>query len=102
MDRFALRDSSGYPGRHFDEVRVGFDWASVTPPANPQLDISLNGPNVMLLWPTNVSTGYILQSIRAWNDIDGWQSVTTPVVVEGVSNTVTVTATGTKFFRLKK
>jgi hypothetical protein len=102
MDRFALRDSSGYPGRHFDEVRVGFDWASVTPPANPQLDINLNGPNVKLLWPTNVSTGYILQSIRAWNDIDGWQSVTTPVVVEGVSNTVTVTATGTKFFRLKK
>jgi hypothetical protein len=102
MDRFALRDSSGYPGRHFDEVRVGFDWASVTPPANPQLDISLNGPDVKLLWPTNVSTGYILQSIRAWDDIDGWQPVTKPVVVEGVSNTVTVTATGTKFFRLKK
>ena len=102
LDRFALRDSSGYPGRHFDEVRVGFDWASVTPPANPALDISLNGSSAKLRWPTNISTGYILQSIRAWNDPDGWQAVGTPVVVEGVSNTVSVTVSGTKFFRLKK
>jgi hypothetical protein len=102
IDRFVLRYASGYTGRHFDEVRVGFDWAGVTPPAQPALDVVRVGTNVKLMWPTNISAGYELQAIRGFNDVDGWQPVATPVVVEGSSNTVTVGTSGTKFFRLKK
>jgi hypothetical protein len=103
IDRFVLRDASGYSGRHFDEVRVGFDWAGVTPPTQPSLSIVLTGTNAKLYWPTNISSGYVLQTIPKFDDPDGWQPVGNSVVVEGPNNTVTVPASGTgKFYRLKK
>ena len=103
IDRFVLRDASGYSGRHFDEVRVGFDWAGVTPPTQLSLAIALAGPNAVLSWPTNISSGYGLQSIPSWGDPDGWQPVPTPVVVQASNNTVTVSPSSTsRFYRLKK
>ncbi len=104
IDRFVLRDAGGYGGRNFDEVRVGFDWAGVTPPAPPSLAIALAGANAKLSWPTNTSGGYILQTIPVFGDPDGWQPVTSPSpVVEGPNYTVTVPHSGTsKFYRLKK
>lgn len=103
IDRFVLRDASGYQGRHFDEVRVGFDWAGVTPPTQPTLSIALAGSNATLSWPTNISSGYSLEFIPKWGDPDGWQPVGTSVVVQGSNNTVTVPASATaRFYRLKK
>ncbi len=61
IDRFFMRWASGYPKRTFDEVRVGFSWAEVTPPAPPVLGIELSGANVMLSWATN-QIGYTLGS----------------------------------------
>ena len=102
LDYIALRRSSGFSRRYFDEIRVGFAWSEVTPPTKPSLDIATLGTNVKLLWPTNISSGYVLQSRAGLDDPDGWQHVETPVVVQGGSNTVTVSATGTRYFRLKK
>jgi len=100
IDRFFMRWSSGYPKRTYDEVRVGFSWAEVTPPAPPVLGIELSGTNVILSWATNL-VGYTLQAIPTFNDVNGWQAVSEPVVVQNESNTVTVGASGqTRFFRL--
>ena len=102
IDRFFMRWASGYPKRTFDEVRVGFSWAEVTPPAPPALGIALSGANVTLSWATN-QVGYALQAIPAFDDPNGWQTVGEPVVVQNSNNTVTVGASGkTRFFRLKK
>jgi len=102
IDRFFHRWASGYPKRTYDEVRVGFSWAEVTPPAPPELGIALSGANVRLSWATN-QIGYTLQAIPTFDDVNGWQAVGEPVVVQNGSNTVTVGATGhTRFFRLKK
>ncbi|MEP6664366.1 MAG: autotransporter-associated beta strand repeat-containing protein, partial [Verrucomicrobiota bacterium] len=77
----------------------------VTPVAQPTLTITLAAPNAILSWPTS-ATGFTLQELAAFPATPppfGWTDVTTPVVVSGSSNTVTVPASsGNDFFRLKK
>ena len=101
LDHFVVRRSGGFPRRHIDEARVGFAWSEVTPPARPPLDIFPVGGSAKLFWPTNISSGYGLESMADLNDPD-WQPVPGTPVIEGVSNTVTVGASGKRFFRLKK
>jgi hypothetical protein len=105
IDRFFWRWSSsgsGYAKRVADELRVGFSWAEVTPPAPPALAIALSGANVILSWPTNHSAGYSLESNPKVTDSGGWEAVGAPVVTVDTRNTVTVSASGTRYFRLKK
>ena len=101
LDHFVVRRSGGFPRRHIDEARVGFAWSEVTPPARPPLDIFPVGGSAKLFWPTNISSGYGLESMADLNDPD-WQPVPGTPVIEGVSNTVTLGASGKRFFRLKK
>lgn len=106
IDRFFLRWSStgsGYAKRVTDELRVGFSWADVTPPAPPALSIALTGTDAVLSWPTNNSSGYALEANAQVVDSGGWESVGQPVVVQGANYTVTVSAgSGQRFFRLAK
>lgn len=105
IDRFFWRWSStgsAYTKRVSDELRVGFSWAEVTPPTPPSLSIALSGLNAILSWPTNHSAGYSLESNAQVDDAGGWEAVGTPVEIQGDNNTVTVAASGTRFFRLKK
>jgi hypothetical protein len=102
IDRFFMRWASAAPKRTFDEVRVGFSWAEVTPAAPPVLGMELSGANVRLSWATN-QLGYTLETIPTFGDANGWQAVVQPVVVQNGSNTVTVGASDkTRFFRLTK
>lgn len=104
ITRFFFRASGATPARTYaDEVRVGLDWADVTPPllANPTLAITLNG-NVTLSWPT-LPSGFNLEGAPNLNSPIGWAPVTNSVTIVGTNNTVTVNATsGNEFFRLKK
>ena len=103
LDYFFWRWSSGYPKRTSDELRVGYSWADVTPPAAPKLTATLSGANIVISWPTNGSSGFVLQSNPVVSDAGGWETESASVVVSGSNNTVTVSAnTGRKFFRLAK
>jgi hypothetical protein len=88
-----------------DELRVGTSWASVTPPAGPQvvptLNISQQGSSVVLSWTTN-ATGFTLQaaSILATN---AWANLGTSPAVVGDQYVVTNGFGNTNtFYRLKK
>ncbi len=103
IDRFFWRwVSAGYVRRVADELRVGFSWAGVTPPAPPSLAAQLSGGQVIVSWSTNQSTGFVLQSNPSVEDSGGWEPVGTPVVIQGARNTVTVSSSGRLYFRLKK
>jgi hypothetical protein len=90
----------------YDELRVGRTWASVTPPyvpPPPALSVALSGANAVISWPTNHADGYALESIKGFDDTDGWQPVGQPAVVQGTNYTVTVTAgDDVELFRLKQ
>lgn len=52
-------------------------------------------------WTTN-SSGYALQNLPDLSSTN-WANVSTPIIVSGTNNTVTITnATANSFFRLKK
>lgn len=90
----------------WDELRVGTGWAAVTPPAAPiapVLTISRSGTNAVISWPTNNSSGFVLQGISGFNDPDGWTTVTNSATINGADFNVIVPTTGAnRFFRLKK
>jgi hypothetical protein len=85
-----------------DELRLGYTWADVTPPAIPTLSITSSGTNAVILWPKFTSPDYLLQA--ATNLASGpWAGVTNPVVPSGTNNTVTVPlSSSARFFRLVK
>ncbi len=103
LNGFFWRYGSGYPKRTTDEFRLGFTWADVTPPAQPQIKATLAGANVIISWPSQTPPSFALQSIRGLDDQDGWQWESTPVVLQGDRHTVTLPAgEQVRFFRLKK
>ena len=89
-----------------DELRIGTNWAGVTPPAAPPmpplLGIALSGGNVVLSWPTN-SPGFTLQYAPAL--IPGsnlWTMNTDPTNLSGGFYSVTSSINAaTRFFRLQ-
>jgi hypothetical protein len=102
-DGFMWRFSSGYPKRTVDEFRLGYSWADVSTPAQPLLGAApASSSSVVLKWSTNTPPSFGLESLAGFGDSDGWQPVTIPTVIAGTNYNVTVTATGTKLFRLKK
>ncbi len=102
IDRFFWRwVSQGYEKRTADELRIGFSWAEVTPPAPPVLAVALRGNDVVLSWSASF-TGFSLEANADVADDGGWEPVGAPVTVVGDLYTVTVPINGEKFFRLKK
>jgi hypothetical protein len=76
--------------------------AAVQIPDAPLLRITRSsGGNVIISWPAS-STGFVLQQTMGLSPPTSWTEVSTPVLVVGAENTVTVSATtGNKFFRLR-
>lgn len=103
IDRFFWRwGTAGYPNRVADELRVGFSWAEVTPPAPPALSIALSGANAVISWPTNTSAGYVLEDNAQVENSEGWEPVAQSPVVAGDNYAVTLGVGGARYFRLKK
>jgi hypothetical protein len=102
-DAFMWRFASGYPKRTVDEFRLGYSWADVTPPTQPLLSVAAtNGNSVVLFWNTNTPLSFHLQFRNGLFDDDGWQSEGTTPSIQGVNYTVTLPASGSKFYRLIK
>ena len=73
---FVLRDAlSTQPVVILDELRIGTNWASVTPPAPipaiPALSAVRAGAQVVLSWPTNAS-GFTLEATSTLVDPSAW------------------------------
>jgi hypothetical protein len=108
IDRFNFRQTTAVQtpeAAAFDELRVGTNWADVTPPfaaevPQPKLTIALSGSSALLGWPTN-STGYALYANTNLSTTN-WDAVTNSVVVADTNNTVTVDLSDDRFFRLQK
>ena len=65
LDRFFFRRAANWPPRTVaDELRLGYSWAQVTPPAPPSLSVSTSSTNVVVSWWTNYSD-FQLQSTPA-------------------------------------
>ena len=99
---FFFRATTAPPRKYADELRIGYSWAEVTPPAVPTLSITQSTTNAVISWPNFVSTDFLLQS--ATNLPGPWTGVTNPVVPAGTNYTVTVPLknSSARFFRLSK
>jgi hypothetical protein len=88
-----------------DELRIGTNWASVTPPAAPVtpplLGIALSGANVVLSWPT-ASPGFTLQFTPALiSGSNSWTPAAGPTNILGTNYVVTnAVSAGGGFYRL--
>lgn len=104
IDRFFFRSggSSSSPAKlTADELRLGFTWASVTPPAPPPLRISKLGGNLLLAWPTN-SAVFTLQTSTGLDSIS-WEDSTISPGISGTNYEVLIYPTNTaSFFRLSR
>ena len=84
-----------------DELRVGFTWASITPPLIPKLTIQSSGSVVILRWQTN-APGFGLEATVALSP-GIWASVTNGVITVGTNYSVTVGITNSsRYFRLRR
>ena len=88
-----------------DEVRIGTNWASVTPPAippaPPTLNATLAAGKILLAWTTN-APDFTLESAAALTNGFSWSVVGAPVNVIGSQFVVTNNASGAgSFFRLR-
>ena len=68
--------------------------------APPTISIALAGANVVLSWPLP-ATAVILEATTTLSPA-AWGSVFSPAVTNGATISVTVPATGTKFYRLRQ
>ncbi|MSU58725.1 MAG: hypothetical protein EXS35_11235 [Pedosphaera sp.] len=88
-----------------DEVRIGTNWASVTPPAippaPPTLAATLAAGKILLAWTTN-APDFTLESAAALTNGVSWSAVGAPVNVIGNQFVVTNnTSAAASFFRLR-
>lgn len=103
IDRFFFRSSSGPSRSYADEIRVGLEWADVTPVPSvavaPQLSIQKTGTSVRIAWPSS-ATGYALEGTASLST-PNWSTISHSTV--GQENVTTVNAeNGNLFVRLKK
>lgn len=83
---------------------TGGFWAiyAVQTPGAPTLFILKTGANAVLYWPTNGSSGFLLESNGSVNAPGGWATVTPAPTVVGGSNYVTnAIVPGRAFYRLR-
>ena len=72
-----------------------------SPSPSPKLAVSRTGNQALVSWPTS-ATGFVLESTSTLSP-SNWTLVTTPSVVSGEQNSVTVDAgSGSRFYRLRK
>lgn len=110
IDRFNFRQTTTVQtpeAATFDELRIGTDWADVTPPLaveipRPKLNIASASPTTALLsWPTNPPNYFLAGSTNVTDATTNWPSVTNVVSVNGTNNNVTVDLNvPTRFFLL--
>ena len=89
-----------------DELRVGLSWASVTPPAPPQviptLSITPSGAKLLFTWTTN-APGFNLQASPLLSYSNTWTNVsTTPAIVAGQYVVTNSPSGNSSFYRLQK
>ena len=105
IDRFFFRSggSSTSPAKLVaDELRVGFTWADVTPPALPELTALQTGRAILLQWPTNF-TAFTLQTTLGLTSPATWTAVLTAPTLSGTNYTVQLgTTNAARFFRLQR
>jgi hypothetical protein len=102
VDRFSWRGTSTGVQHEVDELRIGFTWASVTPPPPVSLAVQTSGPNVVVSWPTN-AVGWILAGTTNLTVLFSNWPAATPIIVQGTNNTFTVPAmTGQQFYELTR
>jgi hypothetical protein len=68
---------------------------------SPQLSIQRSGGTAIISWPVSGSTGFVLQEALELNTLSWGNSGATINTASG-TNSVTVPATGVKFYRLRK
>jgi len=69
----------------------------------PSLTVGRSGGNVLISWPTNGTTGYLLQSVGTLAPATTWTNVTATPVISGANYQVTQPATaGQQYFKLTK
>ncbi|MDB6123917.1 MAG: Repeat family [Pedosphaera sp.] len=101
---YGLRQSTGIGTNSLDNLKIGTSFSDVatilvvTPPPPVSLNIALVSGNVQISWSTN-SVGYALES-KATITGATWTPVGQTPTVSGTNNVVTVTPTGTAFYRL--
>lgn len=88
-----------------DELRIGINWASVTPPLVisfiPTLTATVSSNNVILSWSTNASGFNLYSTPAAASSSNTWTAVAAPVSVVGTNYVVTNSiAGGNQFYRL--
>lgn len=74
----------------------------VQTPGAPQLSIQLSGSNAIISWSMDGSTGFILQESANLSSPANWNNSGVVVTTSGNTKSVTVPATGMKYYRLKK
>ena len=93
--------------------RVPFGSASILPTGlqveyvvrvlPPMLQISLAGDDVLVSWPTNQASGFLLETSASLGPNQQWSVFPGSVLIVGDQHVVTADATlGSKFFRLRK
>jgi hypothetical protein len=103
IDRFFFRSggSAASPAKlTADELRVGLTWASVTPPARPELTVSSSSNGLVLCWPTN-SVVFVLQGTPSLRPPVIWNVETSTPAIRGTNYFFVIEATNAAwFFRL--
>jgi hypothetical protein len=101
VDRISLRGETQGVSHEIDELRIGFTWASVTPPPPVYLSAGADGNNnVVVSWPTNAVAWNLFGTT---NLSGGTWTMVSPIVVQGTNNTYTAAGPmGQEFFRLSK
>jgi len=68
----------------------------------PQLSIQLSGANAVISWAVDGSADFVLQEALNLNSPAPWNNSGASIVTSGGTKSVTVPATGMKYFRLRK
>ncbi len=99
VDRMSWRGTAGSFQHEVDELRIGFTWASVTPPPPTFLTAGVAAGSAVISWPTNQFSWTLVSTM---NLNGGPWTTNTPVVLQGTNDTYTVPGPvgGQQFFRL--
>jgi hypothetical protein len=81
-----------YSQTDLDGIFINNEW--------PKIGTSLAGTKAVLAWPT-AAVDFVLESTSTLSP-PSWNPITTPPVVIGDRNSVTVNVSGSAYYRLKK
>lgn len=90
-----------------DELRVGTNWAGVTPgtntaatPSPVPLNVSYSAGSAIITWPTNFSSWRLQGTSTLVNGSNAWTNVTAPAGIVGTNYSVTDPVSGRNYYRL--